>query len=187
MNEDLCIDLGLAGSLKVDSAWHGDVDSDAESVDSEEEDALRHAGIWTLDEVSKMCCDKMTRLKTLYMAQYKRLFHVLKEKRRKYLQLIQAEQDGERYASEILQGITAHSKRHGVEAILHKQAKDKRHGVSRHQNLSHQRCTHVCDGLRCPNKILPLTKFCIHRKVNCLKNSKEMAKGLQKLSLMYQR
>ena len=29
--------------LKVDSAWHGDIDSDAESVDSEEEDPLKYA------------------------------------------------------------------------------------------------------------------------------------------------
>lgn len=27
--------------LKVDSAWHGDIDSDADSVDSEEEDLLK--------------------------------------------------------------------------------------------------------------------------------------------------
>ena len=27
--------------LKVDSAWHGDIDSDADSVDSEEEDFLK--------------------------------------------------------------------------------------------------------------------------------------------------
>ena len=27
--------------LKVDSAWHGDIDSDADSVDSEEEDPLK--------------------------------------------------------------------------------------------------------------------------------------------------
>lgn len=27
--------------LKVDSAWHGDLDSDADSVDSEEEDPLK--------------------------------------------------------------------------------------------------------------------------------------------------
>lgn len=29
--------------LKVDSAWHGDLDSDADSVDSEEEDPLKWA------------------------------------------------------------------------------------------------------------------------------------------------
>ena len=37
-------DEGGAGGddyLKVDSAWHGDIDSDAESVDSEEEDPLK--------------------------------------------------------------------------------------------------------------------------------------------------
>lgn len=27
--------------LKVDSAWHGDIDSDADSVDSEDEDPLK--------------------------------------------------------------------------------------------------------------------------------------------------
>ena len=42
----LCLedeDGGNSGDdyLKVDSAWHGDIDSDAESVDSEEEDPLK--------------------------------------------------------------------------------------------------------------------------------------------------
>ena len=42
----LCSDEeGVGGSgddyLKVDSAWHGDIDSDADSVDSEEEDPLK--------------------------------------------------------------------------------------------------------------------------------------------------
>lgn len=42
----LCLDEeGVGGSgddyLKVDSAWHGDIDSDADSVDSEEEDPLK--------------------------------------------------------------------------------------------------------------------------------------------------
>ncbi|EDO43636.1 predicted protein, partial [Nematostella vectensis] len=83
------------GSLKVDSAWHGDVDSDAESVDSDDGDILRHAGVWTVDEAIRSCCDKMVQLKTLYVGQYTRLIHVLQEKRRKYYQLIQAEEDEE--------------------------------------------------------------------------------------------
>ena len=43
----LCLDEEAGGSgddyLKVDSAWHGDIDSDADSVDSEEEDPLKWA------------------------------------------------------------------------------------------------------------------------------------------------
>ena len=41
----LCLkdDAGGSGEeyLKVDSAWHGGIDSDADSVDSEEEDPLK--------------------------------------------------------------------------------------------------------------------------------------------------
>lgn len=43
--EQFCLDEDGGGSgddyLKVDSAWHGDIDSDANSVDSEEEDLLK--------------------------------------------------------------------------------------------------------------------------------------------------
>lgn len=43
--EQFCLDEDGGGSgddyLKVDSAWHGDIDSDADSVDSEEEDLLK--------------------------------------------------------------------------------------------------------------------------------------------------
>lgn len=37
--------------LKVDSAWHGDIDSDADSVDSEEEDPLK----WVYSDFCEFC------------------------------------------------------------------------------------------------------------------------------------
>lgn len=53
---------------------------------------------------------------------------------------------------------------HGVEALLHKQAREKRLGTtSRHQNLPHLKCTYSTAGVRCTEKILPMTKFCQKR------------------------
>ncbi|XP_032241197.1 KAT8 regulatory NSL complex subunit 2 [Nematostella vectensis] len=157
---------GMEGSLKVDSAWHGDVDSDAESVDSDDGDILRHAGVWTVDEAIRSCCDKMVQLKTLYVGQYTRLIHVLQEKRRKYYQLIQAEEDEETgecllSPTEIL-GPLRTRRKHGTEALLHKQAKEKRQGFSvRHHNPTANQCTHSVVGIRCCEKVLPMTKFCM--------------------------
>ena len=54
---------------------------------------LRHAGVWTVEEATRMCRDKMIRLRSLYIAQFKRLQHVLKERKRKYCQAIQAEEE----------------------------------------------------------------------------------------------
>ena len=42
-----------------------------------------------------MCRDKMIRLRSLYIAQFKRLQHVLKERKRKYCQAIHAEEEEE--------------------------------------------------------------------------------------------
>ena len=51
--------------------------------------------MWTAEEAARICRDKMVRLRSLYVAQFKRLQHVLKEKRRKYLHALQAEQEDE--------------------------------------------------------------------------------------------
>ena len=55
-------------------------------------------------------------------------------------------------------------KLHGAEALLHKQAKEKRANFgARHQNMSHLRCTYSLNGNRCTDRILPLTKYCLRR------------------------
>lgn len=152
--------------LKVDSAWHGDIDSDADSVDSEEEDPLKHAGVWTVEEATRICRDKMIKLRSLYIAQFKRLQHVLKERKRKYCQAIQAEEEEEAGECQLtpsqLIGRKHRHERPGSEALLHKQAKEKKHGTStRHQNVSTLRCTYSPGGNRCPERVLPLTKHCM--------------------------
>jgi len=152
--------------LKVDSAWHGDIDSDADSVDSEEEDPLKHAGVWTVEETTRMCRDKMIRLRSLYIAQFKRLQHVLKERKRKYCQAIQAEEEEETGECHLtptqLLGRKSQNERPCTETLLRKQSKEKKQGItSRQQNVSTLRCTYSPGGNRCTEKVLPLTKHCI--------------------------
>ncbi|KAL9967884.1 hypothetical protein ACROYT_G026188 [Oculina patagonica] len=152
--------------LKVDSAWHGDIDSDADSVDSEEEDPIKHAGVWTVEEATRMCRDKMIRLRSLYITQFKRLQHVLKERRRKYCQAIQAEEEEETGECHLTPSqLLGRKPQHGcpgIEALLHRQAKEKKQGTnSRQQGVSNLRCTYSPGGNRCTEKVLPLTKHCI--------------------------
>lgn len=106
----------------MENTWRGDCDSDAESIDSEQEDPLkyvdmsllyilfysfhgilhasisgllicRHAGIYTAEEVALMTRDKLIRLQSLYIDQFKRLQHLMKEKRRLYLHRQKQEKD----------------------------------------------------------------------------------------------
>ena len=45
----------------------------------------RHAGVYTAEEVALIMRDKLIRLQSLYIDQFKRLQHVMRERRRKYL------------------------------------------------------------------------------------------------------
>jgi hypothetical protein len=53
----------------------------------------RHAGVYTAEEVALIMRDKLIRLQSLYIDQFKRLQHVMKEKRRKYLQTTKQERE----------------------------------------------------------------------------------------------
>lgn len=46
---------------------------------------LRHAGVYTAEEVALITREKLIRLQSLYIDQFKRLQHLLKEKKRRYL------------------------------------------------------------------------------------------------------
>lgn len=110
----------------LDVTWKGgdaDADSsDAESVDSQQEDLLkyettlnlqsyfiptipcmkfffiffylyRHAGVYTSEEAMQVTRDKLIRLQSLYIEQFRRLQHVLRERRRKYLHSLKREKE----------------------------------------------------------------------------------------------
>lgn len=161
----------------MDQVWHGDGDSDAESVDSEQEDPLKHAGVYTAEEVALITRDKLIKLQSLYIEQFKRLQHVLKEKRRKYLHALKQEKETlgsihetprltieatQRYDK--LKALNRYHKRHGPELLLHKQVKERRlnatEGVA-HKLPHYTRCNFAQDGERCNERILPLSKFCL--------------------------
>ena len=63
--------------------------------------------------------------------------------------------------------LLGHKRRHerpGIEALLHKQAKEKKQGTTtRPLGVSTLRCTYSPGGNRCTEKVLPLTKHCMKR------------------------
>ncbi|KAL5010262.1 hypothetical protein ScPMuIL_012567 [Solemya velum] len=159
----------------VDQAWRGDVESDAESIDSEQEDPLKHAGVYTADEVTLIMRDKLIRLQSLYIDQFKRLQHVMKEKRRKYLHTHKQERDtlgGLRSYKDLpatrdkyskLKSLKRYHKRYGSEALLHRQSKQRRIAVSEGANYkppSHPKCIDVNEGTKCLQRTVPLSKYC---------------------------
>ena len=70
----------------VEESYRGDGDSDAESVDSDLEDPLKHAGAFSAEEVIRNMRDKLIRLQKLYIDQFQRLQYQLREERRRYVQ-----------------------------------------------------------------------------------------------------
>lgn len=53
----------------------------------------RHAGVYTAEEVALITREKLIRLQSLYIDQFKRLQHLLKEKKRRYLHNRKVEHD----------------------------------------------------------------------------------------------
>ncbi|XP_014677149.1 PREDICTED: KAT8 regulatory NSL complex subunit 2-like [Priapulus caudatus] len=163
-------------TVLVDQTWRGDGDSDAESIDSEQEDPLKHAGVYTAEEVALMTRDKLIRLQSLYIDQFKRLQHMLREKRRKYLldkknqddliggdhMVIPSSLQAKRQYDK-LHALKRYHRRHGKEALLHQQSKQRR--IVHSEGDSYQkpaviRCSYVVDGATCNAQVLPLTSFC---------------------------
>ncbi|CAH1773528.1 unnamed protein product [Owenia fusiformis] len=157
----------------VDQAWRGDGDSDAESIDSEQEDILKHAGIYTAEEVALITRDKLIRLQSLYIDQFKRLQHVMREKRRKCLRGMRIERDrissvhsskddpNQRDKYNKLMAMKKYHKRHGREALLHRQSKQRRMAEgANYKHPSYSKCIHMTDGIKCLQRVVPLSKFC---------------------------
>nr|XP_029735167.1 KAT8 regulatory NSL complex subunit 2-like isoform X1 [Aedes albopictus] len=162
----------------VGNTWRGyDMDnSDNESVDSQNEDLLKHAGIYTAEEATMITKEKLIRLQTLYIDQFHRLQHVLKEKRRKYLNDIRREREQycsihdqvkdspkERKLYEKLKALDHYHRKYGMDAILHRKYLEKRAKATEglHQKVpSHPKCAFTEGGVKCGERTLPCCKFC---------------------------
>ncbi|XP_042533509.1 KAT8 regulatory NSL complex subunit 2 [Dipodomys merriami] len=168
--------------ITVDQTWRGDPDSEADSIDSDQEDPLKHAGVYTAEEVALIMREKLIRLQSLYIDQFKRLQHLLKEKKRRYLHNRKVEHEAlgsslltgpegllakERENLKRLKCLRRYRQRYGVEALLHRQLKERRmlatDGASQqaHTTRSSQRCLAFVDDVRCSNQSLPMTRHCL--------------------------
>ncbi|XP_059812281.1 KAT8 regulatory NSL complex subunit 2 isoform X3 [Hypanus sabinus] len=172
---------GEPETVLLDQTWRGDPDSEADSIDSDQEDPLKHAGVYTAEEVALVMREKLIRLQSLYIDQFKRLQHLLKEKRRRYLHSCKPDLEAaggspeamltkERVDLRKLRALRRYRRRYGLEALLHRQLKERRVMASEggpHQQAQPSarqtlRCVVVTDGLRCPAPSLPLSRHCLN-------------------------
>ncbi|XP_009881500.1 PREDICTED: KAT8 regulatory NSL complex subunit 2 [Charadrius vociferus] len=181
LDEDSWSD-GEQDPIPVDQTWRGDPDSEADSIDSDQEDPLKHAGVYTAEEVALIMREKLIRLQSLYIDQFKRLQHLLKEKKRRYLHSRKGEHEAignslltgpeglmakERENLKRLKCLRRYRQRYGVEALLHRQLKERRmlatDGTAQqaHTTRSSQRCLAFVDDVRCSNQSLPMTRHCL--------------------------
>lgn len=156
--------------------------SDDESVDSTDEDLLKHAGIYTVDEIVSISKEKMQRLQSLYIDQFQRLQYVLRQKRLRYLQDIKKEKETlssihdqvkdspkERKLYNNLKAMNHYHRRYGVEALLHRQFLEKRQKqlepalmsapiLPQQKNIP--KCTFSEGGVKCNERSIPCCRFC---------------------------
>ncbi|XP_020773596.1 LOW QUALITY PROTEIN: KAT8 regulatory NSL complex subunit 2 [Boleophthalmus pectinirostris] len=167
--------------LGLDQTWRGEPDSEADSNDSEHEDPLKHAGVYTAEEVALITRDKLIRLQSLYIDQFKRLQHLLKEKKRRYLHHRKVEHETlgsslltgpeglslkERENLKKLKALRRYRRRYGTEALLHRQLRERRQALTDGAPQPYVRtvtemCAAFVDGGRCSNPCLPMTRHCL--------------------------
>ncbi|XP_006794049.1 KAT8 regulatory NSL complex subunit 2 isoform X1 [Neolamprologus brichardi] len=169
------------GPLVLDQTWRGDPDSEADSIDSDHEDPLKHAGVYTAEEVALITREKLIRLQSLYIDQFKRLQHLLKEKKRRYLHNRKMEHEAigtslltgpeglsmkERENLKKLKALRRYRRRYGVEALLHRQLRERRQAVTEggpqpHTRTVSEKCISFMEGTRCTNPCLPMARHCV--------------------------
>uniref|UniRef100_A0A182PHR8 KAT8 regulatory NSL complex subunit 2 n=1 Tax=Anopheles epiroticus TaxID=199890 RepID=A0A182PHR8_9DIPT len=186
------------------SAWkaHEMDNSDNESVDSQSDDPLKHAGIYTAEEVTRITKEKLTRLQSLYIEQIHRLQHVLRERRRNYLKEQRAEREihcsiydqvkqtpRERTLYEKLKGLNRYHRKHGVEAILQRKYLEKRAKATeglQQKPPSLPKCAYTEGGVKCGERTLPCCKHC---RKHILEDKKQVlfrACGIEKSGVVCQ-
>ncbi|XP_017846870.1 KAT8 regulatory NSL complex subunit 2 isoform X2 [Drosophila busckii] len=150
-------------------------ESDYESVDSEEDDPLKHAGVYTRAEAVRLSEQKLIKLQGLYRDQLVHLQHVFKQRRRSYMHDIRRERETycsihdqlketphERKLYEQLKALNGYHRRQGMEAVLYKKMKEKRTRdiVLPTKSSSQPKCVFTEGGVKCGERTLPCCKHC---------------------------
>ncbi|XP_009072737.1 PREDICTED: KAT8 regulatory NSL complex subunit 2, partial [Acanthisitta chloris] len=168
---------GEQDPVTVEQTWRGDPDSEADSIDSDQEDPLKHAGVYTAEEVALIMREKLIRLQSLYIDQFKRLQHLLKEKKRQFLHSRRGEHEAigsslltgpeglmakERESLKRLRCLRRYRQRYGVEALRERRVMATDGAAQQaHTTRSSQRCLAFVDDVRCSNQSLPMTRHCL--------------------------
>ncbi|KAK2516414.1 Kansl2, partial [Columba guinea] len=161
---------GEQDPLTVEQTWRGDPDSEADSIDSDQEDPLKHAGVYTAEEVALIMREKLIRLQSLYIDQFKRLQHLLKEKKRRYLHSRKGEHEAIGKTEPEFTFGRGSSLLTGPEGLMAKERENlkrlkclrryrQRYGA--HTTRSSQRCLAFVNDVRCSNPSLPMTRHCL--------------------------
>jgi len=169
--------------VRVADTFQGDGgDSEPESVDSESEESLKHAGVFTGEEVMRTMRDKLIRLQKLYIEQFGRLGHLLRESRRTYLAQVRDERDaglvtmsaqpGDQQTFSKLKALTHYHSPAGREALLAARLRDKRAAVSGGSKQSSGASSlsvgagpapcqhHLTSSTKCGAGVVPMSRFC---------------------------
>jgi len=183
-------------SLTVETTWKGDQDSDADSVDSELDNPLKHAGAYSAEEVIRIMRDKLIRLQKLYIDQFQRLQYLLKEERRQYRNSLRKEHEADlmsiqrqpketiddKIAYEQLKALNHYNKPAGMEAFLHAKLMERRIRLSEANNslVPSTIPGSLAGKLSSPSPILPKCSFNITSSTKCGDIAIPMTKYCQK-------
>jgi len=159
--------------VRVGDTWAGDGESEGESVDSEGEESLKHAGVFTGEEVMRTMRDKLIRLQKLYIEQFGRLGHQLREGRRGYLAQVREEReaglmnissqpkDNTQYSK--MKALTHYHAPAGREALLAARLREKRAVASGGKGsiAPPSPCQHhLTSTTKCGEGVVPMTRYC---------------------------
>ena len=184
--------------------------SDDESVDSSNEDLLKHAGVYTVEEVVTISKEKMQQLQSLYIDQFQRLQYVLREKRRQYLLDLKKEKETlssihdqlkdspkERKLYKNLKAMSHYHRRYGVENVLYRKFLEKRQKqnlepatlmaaptIPQQKNIP--KCIFSEGGVKCNERSIPCCKFCRKHIMEDKKQILFKACGVEKSGIVCQ-
>jgi len=177
------LDLCSESESDVDASSYGSVwhdahaeSSDNDSIDSEQEDVLKHANVYSAEEITLITRDKLIRLQSLYIDQYRYLHHMLRERRRRYLYALKREKETccsitnqihdspkEQRMYKKLKAYNSYHRKHGVEAICNKRLHERRlkvtEGVAPKPH-TFSKCIFTEGGVKCGERALPVTRHC---------------------------
>lgn len=177
-------------------------DSDNESVDSQSDDLLKHAGIYTTEEAAAITKEKLKKLQSLYIDQFQRLYHVLREKRRSYIHSLKRERETlssiynqildtpeERENYKKLKAMNHYHRKFGVNAVLKKKLQEKRMKITDGMDKKlpyHNKCLFTEGGVKCGERAIPAAKHC---RKHILEDKKQVlfrACGVEKADIVCQ-